>query len=196
MMLTLEESYKLFAANATITAAEVFRALTPEEARVVIIEYIERLKPSCAAWVASPLLEKINFLEIAQRAGVQPLSDGLTVEQAARADLGVLVVDLAIAETGTVVHDATRIESRLVTTLPAACLVLVPTKRILPSLLDAFAYVEKNWAQPVGYLAMITGPSRSADIERVLTIGVHGPEKLAILCCDWWDDEGAEQDER
>ena len=36
----------------------------------------------------------------------------------------------------------------------------------------------------MGYLSMITGPSRTADIERVLTIGVHGPERLIIIFVD------------
>jgi L-lactate dehydrogenase complex protein LldG len=34
------------------------------------------------------------------------------------------------------------------------------------------------------YLTLITGPSKTADIERVLAIGVHGPERIVILCVD------------
>ncbi|MHB1128088.1 MAG: LutC/YkgG family protein [Bacillota bacterium] len=194
-MFPLEERYKLFAANAAAVAAEVFRARTEDEAGMLVKKYVRSLHPRYAAWVESPLLEKINFPKLMESEGVQLWSEGLTVEQAARADLGVLVMDVAIAETGTVAHDATRLESRLVTTLPPACLVLVPTNSILSTLPEVLEYAEKRWIPPAGFLALITGPSRSADIERVLTTGVHGPERLAILCCDWMDFEGVGQDE-
>jgi len=45
----------------------------------------------------------------------------------------------------------------------------------------AFATIDPRRS---AYLSLITGPSRTADIERVLTIGVHGPARLVILCVD------------
>ena len=57
----------------------------------------------------------------------------------------------------------------------------MPAAGLLPDLPSLLKRVNPKKA---AYLALITGPSRTADIERVLTIGVHGPERLIILVID------------
>jgi L-lactate dehydrogenase complex protein LldG len=92
--------------------------------------------------------------------------------------VGISQMGWALADTGTLVQDASAVEERLVSTLPSIHVAVVALERLLP---DLAAFMERLGPVPPPYLSMITGPSRTADIERVLTIGVHGPERLVIL---------------
>jgi L-lactate dehydrogenase complex protein LldG len=58
---------------------------------------------------------------------------------------------------------------------------VIGTERILA---DMGSVLEKLRPEQINYISFITGPSRTADIERVLTIGVHGPERLIIVVVD------------
>jgi L-lactate dehydrogenase complex protein LldG len=109
------------------------------------------------------------------------LSYEVTREAAASAKVGISEMDSALADTGTLVQDATEVAKRLVSTLPPIHVALVGTGQLLP---DLAAVLDKIHPSKAGYLAMITGPSRTADIERVLTIGVHGPLRLIIVFVD------------
>jgi L-lactate dehydrogenase complex protein LldG len=89
--------------------------------------------------------------------------------------------DWAIAETGTLVLDSGSEDLRIATMLSETHIAWIPASRILPEATDLSGYlVEKMQSQP-GYMSFITGASRTADIERVLAIGVHGPQELHIL---------------
>ena len=87
-----------------------------------------------------------------------------------------------MADSGTVVLDSTDENIRLATTLPEVHFVIVDPDTILA---DNLAAVEIMTAMHTGteprFVAYITGPSRTADIERVLTIGCHGTRELHIL---------------
>ena len=64
--------------------------------------------------------------------------------------------------------------------LPPAHLIVLPEELILEDLADLIEAEAEHLAGPSGYMALMTGPSRTADIEKVLTIGVHGPGRLAV----------------
>lgn len=95
---------------------------------------------------------------------------------------GVTFCNFAMADTGTVVLDSTDENIRLATTLPEIHFVIVDPDKILVDNLAAVAPMNMLYAgSEPRFVAYITGPSRTADIERVLTIGCHGPRELHIL---------------
>ena len=98
---------------------------------------------------------------------------------------GITFCNFCLADSGTVVLDSTAEEIRLATTLPEKHFILVDPTTILA---DNLAAVEPMTTLHLGheprFVAYISGPSRTADIERVLTIGCHGPREVHILLID------------
>ena len=88
------------------------------------------------------------------------------------ADLGLTEARWAIAETGTVVLASDRERSRVVSLLPPVHVAIVRVSDVLAGLGDALAAIERERAAAYTF---VTGPSRSADIEMQLVVGVHGP---------------------
>ena len=114
----------------------------------------------------------------AQRFGLEPLRPDIDEKGI---DEAVVEADYAIAETGTVVLDSTDEKLRLATWLAEKLTVLVEASRIKEKLEDIVDFMEECSEKEHGYLAFISGASRTADIERVLTIGVHGPREMQVI---------------
>ena len=97
----------------------------------------------------------------------------------ARADMGITGVDYAIAETGTCVLVPRQGVSRLVSVLPPVHIAVIEAHQVYETLDDLFALRRLAFMEGQGdmgsYLSLITGPSRTADIEQTLVTGVHGP---------------------
>ncbi|MDI3257601.1 MAG: lactate utilization protein C [Kyrpidia sp.] len=101
------------------------------------------------------------------------------IREAQRADLGITTVHWAAAEPGTVVLLSGGDTPRSVSLLPPAYLALVPASRVVPRLTRVMREaVERGLSSSLNF---ITGPSRTADIENDLTIGVHGPGRVYAL---------------
>ncbi|RDV82445.1 LutC/YkgG family protein [Ammonifex thiophilus] len=174
-----EELISAFSAQARLLGAEVYRASSPGEARALVKEIIESTGVRRVALASSPLLASLDLIPVIEAAGAE-LVKGSLREQAETAEMGITAFELAVAETGTLVHDATELDTRLFSMLPLVHLALVPVRGLVANLEEALNYWLTRGEIP-GYLAFVSGPSRTADIERVLTVGVHGPGRLLIV---------------
>jgi len=99
------------------------------------------------------------------------------------APLGIAIADLAIAETGSVLLNEPRLEDRSVSLMTQRLIVLCSVDRLVPSLDDAAPVLREIAASGPSYATFVTGPSRTADIERELAVGVQGPGVLHVLFC-------------
>ena len=97
-------------------------------------------------------------------------------------DLGVTGAQWGIAETGTLVLDSEAEKHRLVSLVPPVHVAILDTDRILGTLGDALSTARGDDPDPIPRaLTFITGPSRTADIELTLVVGVHGPKELHVI---------------
>jgi L-lactate dehydrogenase complex protein LldG len=101
-------------------------------------------------------------------------------EACATADIGITSADYALAATGTLVLLSSAEEARLVSLLPPVHIAVIPRSRILANL-DELLGVLPLPAQRTSAMVLITGPSRTADIEQILVRGVHGPGEICTV---------------
>ena len=105
------------------------------------------------------------------------------------ATVGISGANMAIAETGTIVLVTNEGNADLATTLPPVHIALFGIDKLVATLEDAVAVLRMLPRSGTGqvmtsYVNWITGPSRSADIEQSLTIGVHGPREVHCVILD------------
>ena len=98
-------------------------------------------------------------------------------------DVGISTAQAAIAETGTLVLDSARERHRFVSLVPPVHIAIIDAASIFQTLGEALAFIhQNNNINPA--VTFITGPSRTADIELTLAIGVHGPQELYVIIND------------
>ena len=111
--------------------------------------------------------------------GIAVITGGMR-EHLGGIDIAFTVAEAGIAETGTIVLRSSDEELRLATMIAETHIALLPASRIVADSYDLEAQLTE-WMGSTDYTAFVTGASRTADIERVLALGVHGPLELHIL---------------
>lgn len=119
----------------------------------------------------------------AEAAGVQVVP-GDTPEAAEPVEAGVTRAAFAVAETGSIGVVGNDLQPRVATMLPPVHVALVDRATLYPSLDEAGAHLEEAMRSGEGgvrYASLVTGPSRTADVEKTLAVGVHGPRVLHLV---------------
>lgn len=153
-----------------------YRASSAEDARAYIAGVLEK---GSAVASNSPLLRESG---IATLPNVQSGFTGRDELQAAcaAAGFGITGADYALADTGTVVLFSSPEEARLISLLPPVHIAVVAREKILSGLDELLALVP-NPTELTSSMVLITGGSRTADIEQVLVRGVHGPGEIHVV---------------
>jgi L-lactate utilization protein LutC len=134
------------------------------------------------------LIEELGLVKRLEEADIQFFTFGQGIRTAEGADIGITTVDYALADTGTLVVRSGDGRARSASLLPPVHIALLKPHRIIGGLDDLFPLLAWDGEQSGGGLdsavALITGPSRTADIELTLVVGVHGPQELHVILID------------
>ncbi|HEX9837931.1 MAG TPA: LUD domain-containing protein [Anaerolineales bacterium] len=123
----------------------------------------------------TPNLNLLGITEKLRSLGVELIPPNASKHEMALCDLGITEADYILPETGTLILHSSVEKPRAVSLLPRIHLAI-----IRPELLRADMHQVFAEAKDSHYLVFITGPSRTADIELTVTLGVHGPKNLYV----------------
>jgi L-lactate dehydrogenase complex protein LldG len=177
-----------------LVSGEFIRAASNEEAVHSLCELIQSSGVRSVAISDHQICERLQLKEALQTAlpEIQVIKESIDSESSydrrhlkstlSHFRLSVTGAEFLIAESGTIVVIAGTQASRQISLLPEIHVVLATPQQIYPNLAEAFQVIQKNGrSHPASAITLITGPSRTADIEKVLIKGVHGPTRIVTM---------------
>jgi len=98
---------------------------------------------------------------------------------------GITNCEFLIARLGSIMVSSSQTSGRRLNIFPESHIVLAKTSQIVPDLKDAFAAMREKYQNRLpSLISVVSGPSRTADIEKTLVMGAHGPKELFVLLLD------------
>lgn len=185
-----------FCAELAVAGGNAHVAAAREEAWSTVLGVVQRHQARKIVLSRCALLDRLELRGRLQQEGLEvTMVDHLPARSSRDAffgaDLGISGVEYLIAETGSMVMATSPGEPRSVSLLPPVHIALAEPRQLLPDLFDLFDLFspeptpEKPAAQPPSCLTLITGPSKTGDIELKLVTGVHGPGEIHVVLCNW-----------
>ena len=192
---TKQELADEFRREAELQSVTVHESPDPAGAARALGDLLDRLDAKRVFTWNDPLLVELDMPRILQESGTEdltPRSDDTDYPPdrsahkalAAKADVGITAVDWALADTGTLVLLSGRDHSRSASLLPPVHVAVLSVSRILADLGELAERLPVNPAEALereSNVTLITGTSKTADIELTLVRGIHGPARVHVI---------------
>jgi len=179
-----------FVREAQAGGTEVFQPGTPDRAEETLIDLLKQAGQQAITWSDEDLLV-YHIRELLLRANVTRHVPNLAREPMLRRQrwqnldgirVGLTGALAGVADTGSIVIQSGAHQSRAASLLPETHIALLPADRLYPTMASFFvAHSPQELTAHSSNLVFITGPSRTADIEMIITRGVHGPKRLCVV---------------
>jgi L-lactate dehydrogenase complex protein LldG len=176
-----EQKVERFTQEIEGVAGEVHRCASMGDARRKLSEVLGELDPGKIGAAERPLVREVTSEVPSDRIHwADPMPNAPTM---AEWSASVVAADCLVADTGTVMVACHTPHERLLCYLPPVCIAVASTDRLFEHLPAAWGEIAQRAADTDlrGEFVFITGPSRTADIEKILILGVHGPKRLVVL---------------
>ncbi|MHC4401538.1 MAG: LutC/YkgG family protein [Planctomycetota bacterium] len=170
-----------FARELEALAGELHRCGSVQEARAQLSDVLGQLGEGTIGAIDHPLVREVTSGLPADR--LEWGTSQTDVPSMARWPASVVPADCLLVDTGTCMVACGTSYERMMCYLPPACIVVAAADRMFEHMPAAWEEIARRTANPRlrGEFVFITGPSRTADIEKILILGVHGPKRLVVL---------------
>ena len=176
-----EQLVARFTEELEAVAGEVFRCHSMEDAQAKLGQLIGELDPTTIGAVQRPVVEELTSEVSPDR--LDWGTSEVAPQEMAQWLAGLVAADYLLADTGTCMVTCGTPHERMMCYLPPVCIVVARTDQLVEHMPAAWDQIAPRVADPDlrGEFVFITGPSRTADIEKILILGVHGPKRLIVL---------------
>jgi L-lactate dehydrogenase complex protein LldG len=185
----LEDYVRRFRAELEALSSRVYGPLDAEGVAETVARLIgERGSPRVLAWSEAeigcpPLRDRLERASVGMVSGDVPntADHQAVLEQLAEVEVGLTGAVAGLADTGSIVVASGPGRARIASLLPPVHIAILRLSRMYPTLQDWLAAGGADLVKETANLVVITGGSRTSDIELQLTLGMHGPKELHVV---------------
>ena len=172
-----------FAENAQNASVEIKIVKSYKDAIADILKIAKATDAKMIAGVGADECEELADVYVEVNKSFKVYTDKFDiVKNKNELDIGITLGEFGGGETGSICVDNYAYEARIASMLPLINIIFMPKNYIVNNMQDAFDVLAKVFWK--GYSGFVTGPSRTSDIERVLTLGVHGPSRVILFAIE------------